>query len=75
MARPGVPSDAQLGANQLLGTITPLGRALGSTRLQAAPGYSEREKRNKSPDVTHEVTGLWWNRDLHLSSEEEEAIF
>lgn len=74
MARPGVPSDAQLGANQLLGTITPLGRALGSTRLQAAPGYSEREKRNKSPDVT----GLWWNRDLRLPSEEEEeeeAIF
>lgn len=80
MARPGVPSGAQLGASQLLGTVTPLGRALGSTRLQAAPGYLEREKRNKSSDVTYEITGLWRNRDLHLSieeeeEEEEEAIF
>ena len=77
MARAGVLSDAQLGASQLLRTMTPPGRALGSARLQAAPAYLEREKRNKSPDVIHEVTGLWWNRDLHLSSEEEEeeAVF
>ena len=53
--------------------MTPLGRALGSARVQADLVCSESEKRNKTPDVTHEVTVLWWNRDLHMSSEEEEA--
>lgn len=38
---------------------------------KAAPACSGREK-NKSPDVTHEVTSLWWNWNLHQSREEEE---